>query len=65
MEICKHQSEIEMRHLPVIWIYGYVGGRQVKELWALEGAWLIFWSIDRYWRDQYISVKIFYLACKL
>jgi len=21
-------SEIEMRHLPAIWIYGYVGGRQ-------------------------------------
>jgi len=25
MEICKQQSEIEMRHLPVISIYGYVG----------------------------------------
>jgi len=26
MEICKQQSEIEMRHLPAILIYGYVGG---------------------------------------
>jgi len=33
MEICKQQSEIEMRHLPVISIYGYVGGRQIKSLW--------------------------------
>jgi len=29
MEICKQQSEIEMLHLPVISIYGYVGGRQI------------------------------------
>jgi len=29
MEICKQQSEIEMRHLPVILIYGYVGGREI------------------------------------
>jgi len=27
MEICKQQIEIEMRHLPAISIYGYVGGR--------------------------------------
>jgi len=32
MEICKQQSEIEMGHLPVISIYGYVGGRQIEEL---------------------------------
>jgi len=29
MEICKQQSETEMRHLPLISIYGYVGGRQI------------------------------------
>jgi len=29
MEVCKQQSEIEMRHLPVISICGYVGGRQI------------------------------------
>jgi len=29
MEICKQQSEIKMRHLPLISIYGYVGGRQI------------------------------------
>jgi len=39
MEICKQQSEIEMRHLTVISIYGYVGGRQIKALCALEWAW--------------------------
>jgi len=27
MEICKQQSEIEMRHLAVISIYGYVGAK--------------------------------------
>jgi len=32
MEICKQQSEIEMRHLPAISIYGYVGGRLRKKL---------------------------------
>jgi len=26
MEKCKQPSEIEMRHLPAISIYGYVGG---------------------------------------
>jgi len=39
MEICKQQSEIEMRHLPVISIYGYVGGRHIYALGALEWAW--------------------------
>jgi len=29
MEIGKQQSEIEMRHLPVISIHGCVGGRQI------------------------------------
>jgi len=29
MEIWKQQSEFEMRHLPLISIYGYVGGRQI------------------------------------
>jgi len=29
MEICKQQREIEMRNLPAISIYGYVGGRQI------------------------------------
>jgi len=29
MEICKHQNNTEMRHLPLISIYGYVGGRQI------------------------------------
>jgi len=29
MDICKQQSEIEMRHLPMISICGYVGGRQI------------------------------------
>jgi len=29
MEICKQQSEIEVRHLPAISKYGYVGGRQI------------------------------------
>jgi len=31
-----------------------------KALWAFEWAWQIFFgAIDRYWRDQYISVKFF------
>jgi len=38
MEICKQQSELEMRHFPVISIYGYVGGRQIYALWALKWA---------------------------
>jgi len=29
IEICKQQSETEMRHLPLITIYNYVGGRQI------------------------------------
>jgi len=29
MEICKQLSEIEMRQLPAISVYGYVGGRQI------------------------------------
>jgi len=29
MEICEQQSEIEVRHLPAISIYGYVGGRKI------------------------------------
>jgi len=29
METYKQQSEIVMRHLPAISIYGYVGGRQI------------------------------------
>jgi len=29
MEICKQQSEIEVRQLPAILIYRYVGGRQI------------------------------------
>jgi len=29
MEIYKQQSETEMRHLPLISIYDYVGGRQI------------------------------------
>jgi len=50
MEICKQQSETEMRHLPVISIYGYLDGRQIKALWALECAWQTFFgSIYRYW----------------
>jgi len=33
---------------------------------ALEWAWQIFFgSIDRFWWEQYISVKIFILASKL
>jgi len=30
MEICKQQSEIEIRHLPVISIYGYLSVMGVK-----------------------------------
>jgi len=52
MEICKQQSEIDMRHLPVISIYGYVDGRQIYKLWALEWAWQFFFG----------SVKILYQA---
>jgi len=29
MEVCKQKSEIEMRHLPAILIYGYVADRQI------------------------------------
>jgi len=29
MEICKQQNETEMRHLALITICGYVGGRQI------------------------------------
>jgi len=38
MEMCKQQSDIEMRHLPAISINGFVGGRQIYALWALEWA---------------------------
>jgi len=41
METCKQQSEIVMR-LPAISIYGYVGDRQILELWASEWAWQTF-----------------------
>jgi len=38
-------------------------GATALVLWALEQAWQIFFWINyRYWRHQYISVKIFYLA---
>jgi len=44
MEICEQQSEIEMRHLPAVSMYGYVSGRQILALWALEGRGkLFFW----------------------
>jgi len=43
MEILKQQSETEMRHLLLISIYGYVGGRQILALWALEWAWQTFY----------------------
>jgi len=46
MEICKQQSEIEMRHLPVISIYGYVVfDRNIHILmvpvllWFLKNGW--------------------------
>jgi len=29
----------EMRHLPLITICSYVGGRQIQAFWALEWAW--------------------------
>jgi len=32
-------KETEMRHLPLITMYGYVGGKQIYALWALEWAW--------------------------
>jgi len=78
MEIYKQQSEIEMRHLSVISIlvYGYVvmfvssmkivSATGLVGWWALEWAWQTFLdqSIGRR-RDQYISVKIFYLTWKL
>jgi len=42
-----------------------VGATGLVGLWALEWSWQSFFgSIDRYWRYQYISVKIFYLARK-
>jgi len=42
-----------------------VGATGLGGLWALEWAsQTCFGSIDRYWRDQYISVNIFYLAWK-
>jgi len=47
MEISNQQSEIEMRHLPVMSIYGYVGGRQILALSALEWAWEIFFCVNR------------------
>jgi len=42
MEMCKKTRESEMRHLPAISIYGYVGGRQIYALWAIEWAWQPF-----------------------
>jgi len=45
MEICKQQSEIEMRHLAVISIYGYVGVDRFKRYGCGK---LFFGSIDRY-----------------
>jgi len=42
MEICKPQSEIEVRRLPAISIYGYVGGKLIQALWALVWAWQFF-----------------------
>jgi len=35
-----------MRHLPAISMYGYVGGRQVYALWALEWAGQTFFWIQ-------------------
>jgi len=47
-----------MGHLPTISIKGYVG----KGLWVLEWAWQTFFgSIDRYSRDQYNSVKVYFI----
>jgi len=49
MDIDKQQSEIVMRHLSAISIYGCVDGSQTKAVWALEWAWQTFLeSIDRY-----------------
>jgi len=47
MEIWKQQSEIKMRHLPAADRFKRYGR------WSGRGK---FGSIDRYWRDQYISV---------
>jgi len=45
MEIRKQQCEIVVRHLPVIAINGYVCGRQISALGALEWAWqTFFWG---------------------
>jgi len=43
-----------------------VGVTGLGGLCALKRAWQTFFgSIDRYWWEQYISVKIFILASKL
>jgi len=39
-----------------------VGATGLGGLWALEWAGQYFFLINRYGRDQYISVEIFYLA---
>jgi len=84
MEICKQQSGIEMRHLPVITIkmrhlpaafivkivgatgladLSVMGVRQTFFSNTLQFALKFFFgSIERYLSDQYISVKIVYLA---
>jgi len=41
MEIWKQESEIEISRLPAISINGYVDGRLIKALWALEWAWSV------------------------
>jgi len=47
MEICKRQGEIVMRHPPATSIYGYVGGRLILALWALEWAWQTYFWVNR------------------
>jgi len=37
-----------MRHLPVVSIYGYVGGTDLGVMSVRVGVANFFWSIDRY-----------------
>jgi len=47
-----------MRHLPVISIYGYLGGRQIKALWALE------WACQTF-LDQSIGIDVTNMSVKI
>jgi len=54
-----------MRHLPAISIYGYVVGRQIYALWALEWAWQTFFWVNRKVLTRLFQLNIFFFILSL